>query len=114
MCGGQGWYGGLWAEGVVVERAEVRSVYYRRPTQFRFAAGLSDGDAVFAAGEARLGVGGVLASLEALWVNDPLRAAAAEYKPLQLQLAARVGLTGPRTLGTNGHGAALAFGAAGA
>jgi hypothetical protein len=45
-----GWFGRLWADDVVVDLTDVRSVYYRRPRQFRFPAGLSDGDLVFAAG----------------------------------------------------------------
>lgn len=59
-----GWQGRLWADGTVVDLAEVRSVYYRRPTRFRLPERLSDGDAVFASIEARLGVGGVLAALD--------------------------------------------------
>jgi ATP-grasp ribosomal peptide maturase len=107
---GQAWAGRLWTT-TAVDLTDVRSVYYRRPTQFRLPAGLSHADAVFATAEARMGVGGVLACLDALWVNDPLRTAAAEYKPLQLQLAARVGLPIPRTLITNDPSAAVAFGA---
>jgi ATP-grasp ribosomal peptide maturase len=86
---------------VSVELVDVRSVYYRRPSQFSFPAGLSDGDEVFARSEARLGLGGVLAALDAVWINDPMRVAAAEYKPLQLRAAARCGLTVPPTLVTN-------------
>src|SRR5262249_39589241 len=88
---------------------EIGSVYYRRPTRFRLPEGLSDGDAIFAAVEARLGLGGVLAALDARWVNHPARVAVAEYKPLQLRYAAKAGLRVPRTLITNDHGAAVAF-----
>lgn len=73
--------------------------------------GLSDGDAVFANAEARLGLGGVLASLDAFWVNDPAKVAVAEYKPLQLCAAARSGLIVPRTPVTNDHAAAVPFAA---
>jgi hypothetical protein len=107
-----GWVGRLWADDTVVELAEVRSVYYRRPTRFALPEGLSDGDAAFAGAEARLGLGGVLAALGAHWVNEPSRIAVAEYKPLQLRVAAKAGLAVPRTLVTNDHTAAVDFAAA--
>lgn len=107
-----GWTGSLRTnDGTGLDLADVRSVYYHRPTRFRFPDGVSDGDSVFAAAEARLGLGGVLASLDALWVNDPAKVAVAEYKPLQLRTAAGCGLTVPRTLVTNDHSAITAFAA---
>lgn len=54
-------------------------------------------------------MGGVLASLNALWVNDPMKVAVAEYKPLQLRVASNAGLQTPRTLVTNDHVALTAF-----
>jgi ATP-grasp ribosomal peptide maturase len=111
VSGGAGWSGWLWAEGVRVDLACVGAVYYRRPTRFRLPDGLSDGDAVFAAAEARLGLGGVLTGLDARWVNDPARVAVAEYKPRQLAAAGRFGLRVPRTLVTNDYDAAVAFAA---
>ncbi|WP_026211800.1 ATP-grasp ribosomal peptide maturase [Longispora albida] len=98
-----GWQGVLHGDGFSVNLGEVGSVYYRRPTRFVLPEGLSDGDTVFATVEARLGFGGVLASLDALWVNHPHRVAAAEYKPLGLRAAIRCGLDVPRTLITNNH-----------
>jgi glutathione synthase/RimK-type ligase-like ATP-grasp enzyme len=56
---------------------------------------------VLAATEARLGFGGVLGALDALWINHPARVAIAEYKPVQLHIATRCGLSVPRTLVTN-------------
>lgn len=106
-----GWTGHLCTEETRLDLSRVGSVYYRRPTRFRFPHGLSEGDVVFANAEARLGLGGVLASLDALWVNDPARIAVAEYKPLQLKAAVRAGLTAPRTLVTNDHAAAVEFAA---
>jgi glutathione synthase/RimK-type ligase-like ATP-grasp enzyme len=72
---------------------------------------MSDADAVFAGAESQFGVGGVLAALDVLWVNNPVRAAFAEYKPVQLQVAAKSGLAVPRTLVTNSHKAAQNFAA---
>lgn len=104
-----GWRGRLTAQGVEVDLEEVRSVYYRRPTRFTFPEGLSGADAVFAATEARLGLGGVLGALDALWVNHPGRVAIAEYKPIQLRVATRCGLRIPRTLITNDKSVAVGF-----
>lgn len=86
----------------IVDLAAVRSVYYRRPTQFTMPEGMNRAERVFAYGEARRGFGGVLQALDgALWVNDPAAAARTEYKPNQLAAAAAVGLDIPRTLITN-------------
>lgn len=94
------WTGLIRAPGRVVELEEIRSIWYRSPTAFRFAAELSGAERHHAYMEAKYGLGGVLASLPVLWVNHPARAAAA-YKPVQLATAARCGLTVPDTLITN-------------
>lgn len=80
---------------------DVRSVYYRRPTEFTLADGMSGPERQFAYDEARKGFGGVLQGLDCLWVNHPVAAARAEYKPVQLATAARCGLRIPRTTVTN-------------
>lgn len=92
------WAGALSTAADTLGLERVRSVFYWRPTRFRLPAGMSAADEVFAAVEARHGLGGLLASLDALWVNDPVKTAVAEYKPLQLTVAARCGLAVPRTL----------------
>lgn len=79
----------------------VRSVYYRRPSQFSLAEGMSAPEQRWAYREARMGFGGVLLALDCLWINRPSAMSAAEYKPVQLTTAARCGLTVPRTLVTN-------------
>ena len=79
----------------------VRAVYWRRPTWPMFEH-LQDADSEFAAAQVRHGLGGTLYALrDCLWVNHPLRNAAADYKPAQLALAHRLGLTVPPTLVTN-------------
>ncbi|MGH3327460.1 MAG: hypothetical protein ACRDPT_06650 [Streptomycetales bacterium] len=80
---------------------ELRSVYYRRPTDWGFHDDLPAEVREWASGQARFGVGGVLRSLPCLWVNHPTRIAAADYKPVQLQVAAECGLHVPPTLVTN-------------
>src|SRR5699024_8013781 len=51
----------------------------------------------FAMVESRFGLGGILTSLSARWVSHPAAMADAEYKPLQLAIAAQVGLPLPDT-----------------
>lgn len=84
-----------------VDLAEVRSVYWRRPVWPAFGR-LAPDDARFAAAQVRYGLGGILYALAgALWVNHPLRNAAADYKPAQLAVAQRLGFRVPPTLVTN-------------
>ncbi len=85
-----------------VDLDEVRAVYYRRPSGFRTPGGLSEVERTFAESQARHAWSGILAALPAvLWVNEPARMADARIKPYQLAVAARCGLTTPRTLITN-------------
>lgn len=98
---GDRWAGWLSTKHHRVDLADIRSIWYRDPTAFDFPANLSAPERRFAFREARLGFGGVLASLDTLWVNHPNRASDAIYKPLQLTTAARCGLSVPRTLVTN-------------
>lgn len=89
--------------------ARLRAVYWRRPVWPTFQH-LGDDDARFAAAQVRYGLGGTLYALDGpLWVNHPLRNAAADYKPAQLALAQRLGLTVPPTLVTNDPVAAREF-----
>lgn len=55
----------------------------------------------FARAQARVGLGGVLASLPVTWINHPSALADCEYKPRQLNLARTVGLRVPATIITN-------------
>lgn len=87
----------------------VRAVYWRRPVWPAFEH-LDDGDSRFAAAQTRYGLGGTLYALDGpLWVNHPLRNTAADYKPAQLAVAIRLGLTVPPTLVTNDPDAAREF-----
>lgn len=76
-------------------------MYYRKPTQFRLADGMSAPEQMWAYKETRRGFGRVLRALDCLWANDPVKVAAAEYKPVQLAVAAHLGLNVPRTTITN-------------
>src|ERR1700730_13602364 len=84
-----------------VDLSDVTSVWYRRPTRFEFSPTLTSGELTFARSEATMGMGGLLRSMECLWVNHPEKAVPADQKPVQLQLAARCGLQTPRSLITN-------------
>lgn len=84
-----------------LELAAVRSVYWRRPTPYHAPAGLTGYDAQWCVDQARYGLGGVLCSLPAHYVNHPWRNRDAEYKPAQLAAFARCGLRAPDTLITN-------------
>ncbi|MFF3497773.1 ATP-grasp ribosomal peptide maturase [Streptomyces sp. NPDC003247] len=87
----------------------VRSVYWRRPEWPSFPH-LSPDDSRFAAAQVRYGLGGTLYAFDGpLWVNHPLRIAAADYKPAQLALAQQLGFTVPPTLVTNDPAEAREF-----
>lgn len=100
LCGPH-WVGHLLTPQRRIELADLRSVWYRSPTAFRFSPELSTAERHHAFTEAKFGVGGVVASLEVLWVNHPSRMADACYKPMQLATAARCGLAVPSTLVSN-------------
>ncbi|MBB1245828.1 ATP-grasp ribosomal peptide maturase [Streptomyces durbertensis] len=84
-----------------VDLTNVRSVYWRRPEWPAFPHLRCD-DARFASAQVRYGLGGTLYALGGpLWVNHPLRNAAADYKPTQLAVAQQLGFAVPPTLVTN-------------
>lgn len=84
-----------------VDLGALSSVWYRRPTAFRFEEGMDPAQREFALNESLHGVGGILRATDCLWVNRPDVDAVAELKPYQLQVAKRLGLRVPRTLITN-------------
>lgn len=92
------WQGSLNGSDVEVDLELVTAVYYRRPSPYRLAAGLSSVDRRFAEAEAHHGVGGLLSCLPCRWVSHPARIADAAAKPAQLRLAAVCGLRVPETL----------------
>lgn len=106
---GTGWTGRLRAGHEEVDLAEITSVYWRRPTAFRFAPGLSAQERRFANAETRQGLGGLICGLQVPFVNHPARVADAELKPAQLQVAAQVGFDVPATLITSDIAAAQMF-----
>ncbi|QIZ35435.1 MvdC/MvdD family ATP grasp protein [Saccharopolyspora sp. ASAGF58] len=99
LCGCR-WVGNLRTEHHVIDLQAITAVWYRAPRAYRFHA-LNAVEERHARTEAKYGLGGVLASLPVLWVNHPMRTAAAAYKPLQLVIGARYGPRVPETLITN-------------
>ncbi|CAM3731230.1 MvdC/MvdD family ATP grasp protein [Nocardiopsis rhodophaea] len=97
------WSGTLTADdGEVIELDAIRAVWRRSASQFVLDDRMTAPERAFAYGEARRGFGGVLAALgDCLWVNDPVAAASAEYKPVQLAAASEIGLCVPETLITS-------------
>jgi ATP-grasp ribosomal peptide maturase len=106
---GDRWAGELRTPHRTLGLGGIRSVWYRSPSAFRFPDQLSSTERRHANTEAKLGIGGVLASLPALWINHPNRLADAVYKPAQLATAARCGLSVPVTLVTNDADAVRRF-----
>jgi ATP-grasp ribosomal peptide maturase len=104
----QSWTGTVQTTHRVLSLGAVGCVYYRRPTRFEFGAALTRAERDWAAREARMGLGGVLSALPR-WLNHPAAISRAEYKPVQLHLAATCGLTVPATLITNDGAAAQKF-----
>lgn len=103
-----GWRGSLRLPEREVALDDVKCVYYRRPTGFDLPEGMSDQVRQWSAAEARMGVGGVIATLPH-WLNHPAAISQAEYKPLQLARARACGLHVPPTLITNDATEARAF-----
>ncbi|MGW6194820.1 ATP-grasp ribosomal peptide maturase [Kribbella sp. NPDC055110] len=98
--GAQGWEGHLTADRSV-DLAVVSAVWWRRPAEFSVPTAWPDEARAFAVSEARVGVLGVLGSLPVRWINHPAKDSAANYKPVQLAVAARAGLDVPRTVITS-------------
>lgn len=93
-----------------VDLADVRAVYWRRPTSWGTPAGLDEQSTKWCAAQARFGAGGIIYSLpQARYVNHPWRIGAADHKPAQLAAAIQCGLDVPSTLVTNDPDAARAF-----
>jgi ATP-grasp ribosomal peptide maturase len=88
---------------------QVTSVLYRRPRRFEIDPDLSPSENRFATAEAVMAVGGLLRSMNCLWVNHPEKLITSNYKPLQLKIARSLGLEIPRTLITNEPEAVKAF-----
>jgi glutathione synthase/RimK-type ligase-like ATP-grasp enzyme len=85
-----------------LDLSTVDVVWWRRPQPFGLPAAMRDPiHRRFATSETTTFFNGLYQSLDAFWINDPFRDAAAAHKPWQLALAQAVGLDIPPTLMTN-------------
>lgn len=107
------WSGCLRTPAHVVELEEIHAVWYRSPETYAMPAELSSVERQHCIREAKYGLGGVLASLPALWVNHPSRLADCAYKPVQLVRAHECGLSVPDTMITNEPESVRSFAAGG-
>ncbi len=95
------WVGALRTPNRTIELEDIAAVWYRTPKAYQFPDEMSPGERSHANMEAKYGLGGVLTSLPALWVNHPARLADAAYKPRPAR--GRVASWPPRRTG-NAHG----------
>src|SRR5271169_2989468 len=85
-----------------LDLSTIGAVWWRRPQPFGLEAAIKDpAHRRFAVSEAATAFQGLYQSLDAFWINDPGRDAAAHHKPWQLALAQQIGLEIPVTLMTN-------------
>lgn len=107
--GGQppGWRGPLTLSGQMYDLADIRSVWYRRPTPSMAPTRYSPPVRAFLNRENLRGLVGVLQG--PFWVSPRGAIQAAEFKPAQLQAAQEAELHTPRTLITNDPAAVLTF-----
>ena len=77
------------------------SIWYRRLRTPSTPDGMDEGVATFCRQEARAAIIGGIIGRKARWMSPPSAIWQAEYKSYQLQLAASLGLTIPRTVVTN-------------
>ncbi|MGH3823680.1 MAG: ATP-grasp ribosomal peptide maturase [Pseudonocardiaceae bacterium] len=97
----RGWCGEVETPEGTFSWEEISAVFYRRPRDFDMPAAMSGPERRFARAQARVGLGGVLASLPVKWINHPSALADCEYKPRQLSLARTIGMRTPATIVTN-------------
>jgi ATP-grasp ribosomal peptide maturase len=84
-----------------LDLSDLRAVWWRKPTAFRWPDTMTATEQRFAASQAKRSITGILGSLPGvLWVNRPERNADCT-KPAQLTAAAESGLSVPKTLITN-------------
>jgi glutathione synthase/RimK-type ligase-like ATP-grasp enzyme len=84
-----------WGPGINL--ADVRSAWYRRPSDFVIPPYRRTQTTQFARGELTAALSGALRSLDCFWMNHPAAIAEASYKAEQLVRAAKHGIAIPET-----------------
>lgn len=92
-----------------VRVSDATSVWWRRPQLPTLDAVSDDAARAFVHGEWHEATYGLYRLLDCPWMNSPDRNDAASRKPLQLQVASRLGLRVPDTLMTSDRDEAMAF-----
>jgi len=95
--------------GGILDLDAIDAVWWRRPQPFRPPAGMDQTSRQLALSESMTAFQGLYQALDAFWINEPARDAAASHKPYQLALAQKIGLDIPSTLMTNDVEAAKVF-----
>ncbi|MDI5936369.1 hypothetical protein [Halomonas kalidii] len=89
-------------EGRILQGADVRAAYFRRPAPPAGNLTISDdGEREYASAEWGAFLKSLYSRLEGLWLNSPMDIFAAEDKPRQLMLASEIGFNVPQALITN-------------
>lgn len=87
----------------------LRAIWWRRPQPYVLDPAIDASSATFAYSECHEAIAGMWHGLAATWVNPPAADETAHHKPMQLALAAQLGLTIPATLITNDIDSARRF-----
>jgi|SRR5579859_522386 len=95
------WQRTFTSDGMSYALSSIRSIYVRRPNHYQVRGDFPETLQVFLENEANHGFGGILRSLDCLWVNALEAQRLAGYKPRQLHIAREVGWSTPPTLITN-------------
>ena len=106
---GEEWRGVIHTNGEAYPLEDIKSILYRRPTQYVIDATMPSQVQAFAENEAVKGFGGILRSLDCFWMSHQDAIRKAEFKPRQLKHAAKLGIKIPRTLITNNPNAVHRF-----
>lgn len=86
------------SDGRPIRFEDVHSFWWRRPQHFVLPEGMDPNAQQFALTELSTAFQGLWQCTTGLWVNDPVRDAAAAHKPWQLNVARELGLSIPDTL----------------
>lgn len=95
--------------GLVIEPARIKSVWWRRPRPFRLPDDLSRWEMLFAQEEITQAYRGLWSALGCYWISHPDAIDRAQWKLGQLQRAQALGFEVPRTCVTSDPSAALDF-----
>ncbi|QNI04083.1 hypothetical protein HXW73_14735 [Halomonas sp. SH5A2] len=89
-------------EGRILQGADVRAAYFRRPAPPASPSSISDkGEREYVDAEWGAFLKSLYARLDGLWLNSPMDIFAAEDKPRQLMLATEIGFNVPHAQITN-------------